>query len=169
MGNGELIVIVNENNSEIGTTTRAEMRRRNLIHRASYILVFNFSGAIFVQKRTKTKDIYPKYYDIAAGGVVQANETYEESARRELQEELGITSGLIFLFDHYYADENNKVWGRAFSCVHEGPFLLQEDEVESGEFMDIHDILSVDNNKQFTPDGIEILKKLVNIKSLETY
>ena len=164
MGNGEIIVIVDENNSEIGTATRAEMRQQNFIHRASYILVFNSSGAIFVQKRTKIKDIYPSYYDIAAGGVVQADETYEESAKRELKEELGITAALNFLFDNYYVNENNKVWGHIFSCVHDGPFILQEDEVESGEFMNIQDILSADNNKKFTPDGIEILKKLINIK-----
>ena len=56
------------------------------------------------------------------------------------------------------------MWGHIFSCVHDGPFILQEDEVESGEFMNIQDILSADNNKKFTPDGIEILKKLINIK-----
>lgn len=164
MGDGEVVVIVDENNSEIGTATRFEMRRQNLIHRASYILVFNSSGALFVQKRTKTKDIYPGYYDIAAGGVVQADETYEESANRELQEELGITVALNFLFDSYYSDENNKVWGRIFSCVHEGPFLLQKNEIESGEFMDIQEIFYADSNKQFTPDGVEILNKLINIK-----
>lgn len=164
MGSEEVIVIVDENDAKIGTATRAEMRRQNLIHRASYILVFNSSGAVFVQKRTKTKDIYPSYYDIAAGGVVQADETYEESAKRELQEELGISGTLTFLFENYYADGNNKVWGHVFSCLHEGPFVLQKEEVESGEFMNVQAILSANDNKKFTPDGLEILNKLINAK-----
>ena len=47
-------------------------------------------GDLYVQKRTLTKDVYPGYYDVATGGVLQAGETYEQSAERELAEELGI-------------------------------------------------------------------------------
>ena len=36
------------------------------------------------------RDVFPGYYDIAAGGVVLAGETYEAGARRELAEEVGI-------------------------------------------------------------------------------
>ncbi len=160
MSDSEIIIIVDKQNHTTGTATRLHMRQNNLIHRASYIVVYNASNEVFVQKRTQTKDIYPGYQDIAAGGVVLANESYEESARRELQEELGITAPLTFQFDHFYQDKNNKVWGRIFSCTHHGPFTLQVEEVESGQFMPVQTILSPVNPHQFTPDGIEILQRL---------
>jgi len=158
MASDEIITIVDENNLETGRATRAEMRSRNLIHRASYVLVFNTAGELFVQKRTISKDVFPGYYDVAAGGVVLAGESYQESAARELFEELGVESPLTFLFENYYADATNRVWGGVFSCIHNGPMLLQAEEVESGCFMSLAEILRVMNARQpFTPDGIEIL------------
>ena len=71
----EIVQIVDENNTEIAAVSRWLMREQQLIHRASYILVFNRAGELFVQKRTMTKDVYPGYYDIAAGGVVLAGES----------------------------------------------------------------------------------------------
>ena len=157
----EIVQIVDEHNTEIGAVSRSIMREQQLIHRASYILVFNQSGELFVQKRTMTKDIYPGYYDIAAGGVVQAGESYEESAKRELAEELGIEGvELAPCFDHYFKDATNQVWGRVFRCRHEGPFTLQEEEIESGGFMNVMQVLGASDSTLFTPDGIEILRGL---------
>ncbi|HER63081.1 MAG TPA: NUDIX hydrolase YfcD [Desulfobacteraceae bacterium] len=157
----ETVQIVDENNNEIAAVSRWIMREQQLIHRASYILVFNRAGELYVQKRTITKDVYPGYYDIAAGGVVLAGENYEESAERELAEELGIEDvALTHCFDHYFEDAANKVWGRIFRCRHEGPFTLQEEEIESGGFMDVQQVLDASGSKLFTPDGIEILRRL---------
>ena len=157
----EIVQIVDEENTEIAAVSRRIMREQQLIHRACYILVFNQAGDLFVQKRTKTKDVYPGYYDVAAGGVVLAGESYEESAERELDEELGIEGvKLTPCFDNYFEDTVNKVWGRVFRCKHEGPFTLQEEEIESGGFMNVTQILDAADSQLFTPDGIEILRRL---------
>ncbi|MHB8789450.1 MAG: NUDIX hydrolase YfcD [Desulfobulbaceae bacterium] len=157
----EFVQIVDENNVEIAVMSRRLMREQNLIHRASYILVFNNRDELFVQQRTVTKDIYPGFHDIAAGGVVVAGESYEESARRELAEELGVRDvPLRSCFDHYFEDERNRVWGRVFRCRHEGPFTLQPEEVAGGRFMTLDRILALSEQEPFTPDGIEILQRL---------
>ena len=157
----ETVQIVNEENTEIAAVSRRIMREQQLIHRACYILVFNQAGDLFVQKRTKTKDVYPGYYDVAAGGVVLAGESYEESAERELAEELGIEGvELTPCFDNYFEDTTNKVWGRVFRCKHEGPFTLQKEEIESGGFMNVTQILNAADSQLFTPDGIDILRRL---------
>ncbi|CAK8714249.1 NUDIX hydrolase YfcD [Candidatus Electrothrix laxa] len=158
----EIVQIVDEHNSELGELPRRLMREQRLIHRASYILVFNAAGELFIQKRTTSKDVYPSYWDVAAGGVVQAGETYEQSAERELAEELGVGGRpvkLNFLFDQYYEDQENRVWGRIFTCVHEGPFILQAEEVEYGCFMLPNTALYLSRSEPFTPDGILILQK----------
>jgi len=41
MSPNETVIIVDENNKEIGTEPRSKMRELGLIHRATYILVFN--------------------------------------------------------------------------------------------------------------------------------
>jgi 8-oxo-dGTP pyrophosphatase MutT (NUDIX family)/predicted alpha/beta hydrolase family esterase len=157
----EIVQIVDRHNRKIEHLPRTLMRAGKLTHRASYILVFNDKDEFFLQKRTRTKDIYPGFWDVAAGGVVLADETYEDSARRELAEELGVTGvPLHFLFDHYYEDENNRVWGRIFSCRHNGPFVLQKSEIEGGKFISVAEALRQTEKQPFTPDGVEILGRL---------
>ena len=154
----EIVTIVDKENRVIGSASRRDMRKNCLIHRAAYILVYNSMGELFVQKRTMSKDIYPGYYDIAAGGVVQAGETYEESAQRELTEELGITdTPLNTLFDFFYKDAGNQVWGRVFSCCYDGPLALQVEEVESGAFLGLAEIRRLAEYETFTPDSLYLL------------
>jgi len=156
----ELVAIVDEENRVVGSASRSVMRRFTLIHRATYILLFNGRGELFVQQRTENKDIYPGYYDIANGGVVQAGEDYDISARRELAEEVGITGVPITpLFDFYWQDANNKVWGRAYTCVADGPITLQEEEVQWGQFMPLDEVLQLRRKKPFTPDGLYLLDR----------
>ena len=157
----ELVEIVDRENNSLGAVTRAIMRQQNLIHRASYILVFNRQGELFIQKRTMTKDIYPGYWDMAAGGVVLAGESYMDSALRELQEELGVTGvRLRHLFDQYFEDDHNRVWGRIYTCASEGPFTLQMEEVAYGRFIALADIHALHQVELVTPDGMALLHRL---------
>ncbi|NOT56254.1 MAG: NUDIX hydrolase YfcD [Deltaproteobacteria bacterium] len=156
----EIVAIVDARNTEVGAAPRWRMRASRLLHRSTYILVFNPEGALYVQKRTMTKDVFPGYYDPATGGVVLAGESYEESARRELEEEMGIRQvPLTRLSDFYFADERTQVWGAAFSCVYEGPLSLQAEEVESVSLMTMDEIFHRARTEQFTPDGLYVLQR----------
>lgn len=160
----ERVQTVDVHNRKTGSQPRSRMRAEGLTHRACYILVFNDRGDLFLQKRTDSKDIYPGFWDVAAGGVVLAGESYEESAVRELAEELGVEDvALNFLFDHYHEGEGNRVWGRVFSCRHNGPFVLQKDEIASGRFISVAEALTLSKHQPFTPDGLEILWKIQNL------
>ena len=156
----EIVQIVDRHNNETGSAPRHEMRAKGLPHRATYILVFNSRGELFVQKRTLSKDIYPGYFDIAAGGVVLAGESYRESAGRELAEELGIRkTELTAHFTFFYEEGANQVWGWVYSCIHDGAVTLQAEEVESGFFAAPEDVLALSRRELFTPDGLYVLKR----------
>ncbi|MBM3797674.1 MAG: NUDIX hydrolase YfcD [Acidobacteria bacterium] len=158
---GELVTIVDRDNNVTGSATRRQMRAERLPHRCSYILVFNSAGQLLVQKRTETKDIYPGYWDPAAGGVMQFSETYEENAEREVAEEMGIHGvALTPLFDMWFEDERSAVWGRAFTCVWDGAVTPQVEEVQFVEAMTPADVLRrAEAGEQFTPDGLEIVRR----------
>jgi len=162
----EFVQIVDRHNNETGSAPRHEMRARGLVHRATYILVFNSKGRIFVHKRTMNKDVYPGYYDVAAGGVVLDGESYDESARRELEEELGIRdTDLTPHFTFFYEDGTNQVWGRVYSCTHDGKLTLQAEEIESGFFAPPEDVLALGGKEPFTPDGLYVLKRYLREKA----
>ena len=157
----ETVAIVDEHNRVIGSAPRSKMRAQRLIYRATYILVLNSRHELLLQKRTATKDMYPGWYDPACGGVVLAGESYAQCAARELEEELGVRdTPLTFLFDFYYADVSNRVWGRAYACVHDGPFALQACEIADVHFCPIEDILH-GRYDRVTPDGLFLLNRYV--------
>lgn len=163
MSAAELIDVVDADDRVIGRATRGEMRAQNLRHRATYILVFNTHGQLFVHRRSATKDVYPSYYDVAVGGVVGAGESYDAGAQRELAEELGITSAAprpILRFQ--YEDAGNRVNGRVYSCAYDGPLTLQTEEIVSGEWLDLDVVLERSRQHRFCPDGIEALLRYLD-------
>ncbi len=92
-----------------------------------------------------------------------AGESYDESASRELYEEMGIQGvSLIHLFDFYHQDADNRVWGRAFSCVYDEEIVLQEEEVESGGFYSLETIVNSSRHDSYTPDGLYILQRYLD-------
>lgn len=67
-----------------------EARKQGLNHRIVLVALRDASGRLCLQRRAETKDVYPGRWDLSATGHVQAGESREEAARRELKEELGI-------------------------------------------------------------------------------
>jgi isopentenyldiphosphate isomerase len=159
MSAAELVDVVDAEDRVIAQATRGEVRAQGLRHRATYILVFNSQGQLFVHRRTETKDIYPSYYDVAVGGVVGAGERYDDGAQRELSEELGITDvppRPILKFQ--YEDLENRVNGRVYSCSYDGPIALQAEEIAGGEWLDLDVVIERIRRQPFCPDGVEALR-----------
>lgn len=161
LSGGEWVDIVNENNQVIAQARREQMRRDNLRHRATYIVVHDGMGKILVQRRTLNKDLQPGLLDATAGGVVQAAEDLRDSARREAKEELGISD--VPFAEHgqfYYEDQRCRVWGSLFSCVSHGPFALQAEEISEVRWLSVTEI--DERSEKFTPDTLKALSLWVN-------
>jgi 8-oxo-dGTP pyrophosphatase MutT (NUDIX family) len=160
----ERVAIVDESNRVVGAATRAHMRAGRLHHRSTYILVFDLAGRLYVQKRTMTKDVYPGFWDPCTGGVVQAGESYEDSAIRELAEEMGIAAvPLETLADFYFEDPSSRVFGRAFRCVWDGDVVPQPEEVQFVEKMTPAEVLHRSASEQFTPDGLVVIRRFLGM------
>jgi 8-oxo-dGTP pyrophosphatase MutT (NUDIX family) len=156
----EQVIIVDRDNREVGVVPRPEMRARGLAHRATYVFIFRRDGALLVQHRTLTKDVYPGYIDLCAGGVVTAGESYEQSAERELFEEMGIRGvPLKTHFDFWF--EPGLVWGRVFSCQWDGDTVPQPEEVTRVEVMRPEVALGGAHAGPFTPDSLVALRQLI--------
>src|SRR5437773_4137333 len=101
----ELVDVIDDAGRTIGVVTRARIRAERLPHRCTYVLVFNKRGELFIHLRTATKDVFPSYWDVCIGGVLTAGETFDEGARREIREELGIDAEARELFPFRYQDD----------------------------------------------------------------
>jgi 16S rRNA (adenine1518-N6/adenine1519-N6)-dimethyltransferase len=87
----ELFPVVDREDRFLRYAERSNVHGNNLRHRAVHILIFNESGEVYLQQRSRRKDRHPLKWDSSAAGHVNHNESYEEAARRELHEELGIS------------------------------------------------------------------------------
>jgi isopentenyldiphosphate isomerase len=156
----EQIAWVDEQDTQLGSIERAQLRERGLIGRGTYILLFNSAGDLCVHRRTLSKAIYPGYWDVAAGGMVLAEETYAESAARELEEELGVSGVSLSVHEHFFFDQpGNRLWCAVFSAVWDGPLTLQPEEVLEARFIPVAEALSETLHKPYCPDSLAALKR----------
>jgi len=94
MRGDERFPVVDKNDRILRYASRADVHGNNLRHRAVHILILNQAGEVYLQQRSRWKDRHPLKWDSSAAGHVTAEESYDETARRELQEELGIEVAL---------------------------------------------------------------------------
>ncbi|UDQ97266.1 NUDIX domain-containing protein [Lentisphaerota bacterium WC36G] len=166
MSKDEIFEIVDENDNIIGTARRSECHGNPaLIHRTSHVVVFNSKGEILLQKRNKLKDIQPGKWDTAVGGHLDVGETYEQGARREMNEELGISHDLHleFLFNLKIRNNIESENVRVFKTVYDGEFNFQKEEIDEVKFWTIEQLLDCNNHQDFTPNLVFEIGKLAEI------
>lgn len=136
----EQFYVVDEDDNVIGRASRGECHRRGFIHRSVYVIVLNDRGEVFLQKRSLKKDLYPGYYACSASGHVEYGESYEEAARRELREELGIEAPLKEICKFKCFSDVEREISALFICHYNGPLKLDSEEILGGEFVSIKDL-----------------------------
>lgn len=92
--NDELLDIVNKDDEVIGTILRSnydQLVEQKLGYiRAVEMFIQNDEGQLWIPTRTADKKIAPNGLDYSMGGHVESGESYEESALREIEEELNL-------------------------------------------------------------------------------
>ncbi|MDH4120264.1 MAG: NUDIX domain-containing protein [Deltaproteobacteria bacterium] len=147
---------IDDQGQVLGVVTRARMRAENLLHRVSSTLVTRADGRVFVQKRTLTKDVFPGLWDVFVGGTVASGETFEQNARRELGEELGIFGvPVLHLLDHTYRGPQTQAHIRVFTCRWEGPVTLQPEEVAAGHWAEPQEVDQLIAQGELCPDSAQ--------------
>jgi isopentenyldiphosphate isomerase len=82
----EYVVVVNEQDGEIGVMPREDAHRDGTPHGIAVTYVENVHGQMLVQVRARGGA-----HDHSSAGHVQPGDSYIDTAKRELAEELGIT------------------------------------------------------------------------------
>lgn len=130
----ERFAVVDAADRVTGDAPRGKVHANNLLHRAVHILLFNDAGELFLQKRSRLKDRHPGVWDSSAAGHVDAGEDYDAAARRELQEELGVSSTLERIVKLPASERTGHEFIWLYRGKHNGPFQLARSEIETGEF-----------------------------------
>lgn len=160
----ERVALYDEDGTVVGSAPRSVMRAQNLRHAASSVVVRDALGRIYLHRRTDTKDVYPGLLDFAAGGVVVAGEDPADGARREAEEELGITGALLEpMGTADYADEQTRYRAFRYLVRWDGPIRWQAEEVAWGDWVTVEELMErlVDDPRSIVPDTAAVWGDLV--------
>jgi 8-oxo-dGTP pyrophosphatase MutT (NUDIX family) len=131
----ELVALLDpddDSGRQVGVAPRSRVRRQNLPHSATGVLVRRPDRSVLVHRRSTEKDLWPGLLDVACGGVLVAGEDPESGARRELAEELGIDDPdlpLEPLGRAWYRDESTWYLSHRYEVVWDGPVRFVDGEV----------------------------------------
>jgi len=159
----EIYDIVDMDDEIIGAMTRDELRSTDAIHRSVVIIVLNRKNEILIQKRSHNLGNPGKWSLVA--GHVDSGETYDDAAKRELSEEM-FSEGIPHiemkkLFKTLMNSYAGRVFFSVYSCVYDGVFTPDKEEVEAYEYQDLDFLLSdiTSNPDRYSDIILEILTK----------
>lgn len=159
----ELVDIVDGDDRVVATVPRRRMRAERLRHRAVFVAVTSSDGRVLLQRRSDAKDLWPGLWDIGAGGVVAAGEDYDEAARRELHEELGIEAEPVPTHGGTFTDDDVDLVARCYRVVHDGPVAFVDGEVVEVRWVDRRELGALLASEPFVPDSVALLGPVENL------
>jgi isopentenyl-diphosphate delta-isomerase len=101
----EEIILVDENDNELGFMPKLETHQKGLLHRAFSILIFNKKGELLIHKRAENKYHSSNLWTNTCCSHPRKGETTNEAVHRRLQEEMGFDCKLEFAYKFIYKTE----------------------------------------------------------------
>jgi len=141
----ERIILVDEHDNAIGTMEKMEAHRKGVLHRAFSVLLFNSSGEVLLQKRSKNKYHSGGLWTNTCCSHPLPHESIKEATQRRLKHEMGIDLQPEFAFKFIYKtalDQNliEHEYDHVFIGTFDGIPVINKDEVEEWKFMNLHSL-----------------------------
>ena len=130
------VILVDENNVEIGTCEKLQAHKTGLLHRAFSIFLVNEKGEILLQQRASTKYHSAGLWSNSCCSHPKPNESILDAARRRLKEELNVEVPMkeYFQFKYFVAFENglseHEIDHVLFGKLNDFPFVNPEEAIE---------------------------------------
>lgn len=147
----EKIEVVNDSGDVIAVALRSEVHGNpSLLHRVVHVLVINNKGELLLQKRSVNKDVAPGRWDTSVGGHVAVGEELLDSAKREMEEELGLAlHEPEYLYSYIHTNTYESELVTTYRCIYDGniavPFNRDEiDEVRFWSFSEIKEAMGAE-------------------------
>jgi isopentenyl-diphosphate delta-isomerase len=107
----EQVILVDEQDNEIGVMEKMEAHQKGLLHRAFSVLLFNNQGELLLQKRASTKYHSGGLWTNTCCSHPMPNENILDAAKRKLYQEMGIQTEMEFAYKFIYTTslDNNLI------------------------------------------------------------
>lgn len=141
----EKVILVNEQDEQIGTMEKIEAHRKALLHRAFSVFVFNEKDELMIQQRALSKYHSPGLWTNTCCSHQKVGETNIEAGKRRLQEEMGFSTNLEETISFIYkAPFDNGLTEHEFDYILVGKYnsapSLNPTEVADWKWMSLESI-----------------------------
>jgi isopentenyl-diphosphate Delta-isomerase len=97
------LILVDAADRDVGQLSKARCHEgKGILHRAFSLLIFNRAGELLIQQRAPSKRLWPLYWSNSCCSHPRSGESMDAATQRRLDEELGISCPLQFLFKFQY-------------------------------------------------------------------
>jgi len=145
LGDQEILVLVDDNDNEIGTDTRENCHSgKGRRHRAYTAFIFH-GGKMLLQQRSRKKLLWPGAWDVSFTSHVYPGETYQQAASRRALQELNARVGQLtdvysFVYFAPQGDNAENEFCRVLVGDFNGKFTPNADEIMSVKWAGIREV-----------------------------
>ena len=141
----EQVILVDENDNQIGLMPKMEAHEKALLHRAFSVFVFNDNNDLMLQQRALHKYHSPGLWTNTCCSHQRDGETNLEAGKRRLQEEMGFVTELEETTSFIYkAPFDNGLTEHEYDHIMIGYYNdepnINEDEVADWKWMPLEDV-----------------------------
>lgn len=139
------IILVNEQDEPIGTSTKQLVHEKGWLHRAFSVFVFDKEGRMLLQRRADGKYHCGGLWTNTCCSHPRPGEETEQAAHRRLREEMGFDTSLDEIFHFIYqAPFDNGLTEHEFDHVfageYDGPVQVDPEEVGAYQYLHLYKI-----------------------------
>jgi isopentenyldiphosphate isomerase len=150
----EYVDVIDEKDRVTAQAPKAVVHRQGLRHRVAAVLLQGTDGKYLIPTASRIKTEAGLLYHSAAGHVF-SGESYVDSARRELQEETGLSADHLeylgaFWFEKEYPSRTEKESFQVYRATYRpgmGPVRLNEEQVNE-QWLSEEDLETIFRNKR---------------------
>jgi len=139
------VILVDENDNEIGTEEKMKAHQEGKLHRAFSIFIFNSKGELLLQKRAKSKYHSGGLWSNTCCSHPMPGEALEKTVHRRLKEEMGFDCELkeIFSFTYKAKFDNGLIeheYDHVFIGKFDGKPTPNPEEVDEWKWIDVEEL-----------------------------
>ena len=159
----ELVILVDENDNQIGLMPKMEAHEKALLHRAFSVFIFNDKNELMLQQRALHKYHSPGLWTNTCCSHQRDGESNIEAGKRRLEEEMGFVTDLKESVSFIYkAPFDNGLTEHEYDHVLLGYYEdnpeINPEEVADWKWMPLEDVnLDVKNNPQNYTEWFKII------------
>ncbi|MBC3757499.1 isopentenyl-diphosphate Delta-isomerase [Hyunsoonleella sp. SJ7] len=141
----EKVILVNEQDEQIGLMPKMEAHEKAILHRAFSVFIFNDNNELMLQQRALDKYHSPGLWTNTCCSHQRDGESNIEAGKRRLQEEMGFVTDLEESISFIYkAPFDNGLTEHEYDHVLLGKFnaepTINEEEVADWKWMSLEDV-----------------------------